>query len=389
METADIVVVGLGAVGSAVAHYLAAGGARVVGIDRYRPPHAHGSSHGATRITRLAIGEGDQYVPIVQRSHVLWRELEAENGETLMVTTGGLVIASASADLHPYHGQAGFFTQTTSAAERFDIAHERLDAAEIRHRFPAFLPSGDERGYLERDAGFLHPERCVAAHLRSAEANGADLRYGTALERIDDVHGGAGAIVSTDSGTIVAAHVVLATGAWLPDMLPATDAARFAVQRQVLHWFATDQPGLYDPARCPVFIWMHGRHGEAFYGFPMADSHGGVKVATEQSEHGTTADTIERAVSDTETELTYDIHVRGRLRGLLPRSVHDATCLYTSTSDGRFVIGRHPRHAEVTVVSACSGHGFKHSAAVGEAVADGLLGRGPRVDLSSFATLGQ
>ncbi len=172
-------------------------------------------------------------------------------------------------------------------------------------------------------------------------------------------------------------------------MLPGADATRLAVQRQVLHWFATDRPELYDPARCPVFIWMHGDEGEAFYGFPKADRHEGVKVATEQTGHTTTAETVERMVSEAETALTYDVHVRGRLRGLLPRSAHDATCLYTSTPDGRFVIGRHPRHACVTVVSACSGHGFKHSAAIGEAIADGLLSRSPRVDLSSFATLGR
>jgi sarcosine oxidase len=141
------------------------------------------------------------------------------------------------------------------------------------------------------------------------------------------------------------------------------------------------------PGRCPVFIWMHGEDGAAFYGFPKADGYDGVKTATEQAEHATTPDTVDRVVTKEETALTYERHIRGRLRGVTPRSVHDATCLYTSTSDGRFVIDRHPEHRAVTIVSACSGHGFKHSAAIGEAVADGVLGRVPRVDLSPFATL--
>ena len=384
---ADVAVVGLGAVGSAVAHHLAAAGARVVGIDRFRPPHEHGSSHGATRITRLAIGEGDDYVPIVQRSHALWRALEAETGETLMITTGGLVIASAASDRRPYHGQAGFFEQTVGAAERFGIAHARLDAAEIRHRFPAFTPKDDERGYWERDAGILIPERCVAAQLQLATRNGAVLRYGTAMQRIESASGGSAVTVLTDAGPIAAAHVVVASGAWLPRMLPPAQRARFAVRRQVLHWFATDRSDLYSPDCCPVFIWMHGEDGAAFYGFPKVDGHDGVKLATEQAEHATTPESVDRGVTTEETALTYETHVRGRLRDVLPRSVHDATCLYTSTADGRFVIDRFPGFAGVTVVSACSGHGFKHSAAVGEAVAQGVLGRAQSVDLTAFATL--
>ncbi len=387
VANADVVVVGLGAVGSAVAHHLAAGGARVLGLDRFHPPHTHGSSHGATRITRLAIGEGAEYVPIVQRSHVLWRELEAETGETLMTTTGGLVIASAASALRPYHGQAGFFAQTVGAAERFGIVHELLDAAEIRHRFPAFRPADDERGYWEREAGILAPERCVAAQLQAAAARGAELRYGVRVDGF--AQSAAGVMLSTDAGPIAAAQVVVATGAWLPDMLPPAPRARFAVQRQVLHWFAVEDATLFEPGRCPVFIWMHGDDGAAFYGFPKADAYDGVKVATEQTEHATTAAAIERTVTAEETALTFETHVRDRLRGILPRSVHDATCLYTTTADARFVIDRHPELDRVTMVSACSGHGFKHSAAVGEAVADGLLGRAPRIDLTPFATLSQ
>ena len=386
---ADVAVVGLGAVGSAVARHLAEGGARVIGVDRFRPPHEHGSSHGATRITRLAIGEGDDYVPIAQRAHVLWRELEARTGESLMATTGGLVIASAASDARPYHGQAGFFEQTVGAAERFGIAHERLDAAEIRRRFPAFVAADDERGYWERDAGILFPERCVAMQLQEAAAHGAELRYGVAVHHILEPRGAGGATLVTDQGAIAAAHVVVATGAWLPAMLPPAERARFAVQRQVLHWFATDALALYERRRCPVFIWMHGTEGASFYGFPTGDAYEGVKVATEQAEHATTPAAVQRAVTAEETALTFETHVRGRLRGVLARSVHDATCLYTSTADGRFVIDRHPELANVTVVSACSGHGFKHSAAVGEAVAEGLLGRPPRVDLSTFATVGR
>ena len=382
---ADVVVVGLGVAGSAVLRHLARSGASAIGIDRFRPPHDRGSSHGASRITRLAIGEGHEYVPLVQRSHLLWRELEQETGAELMQTTGGLVIATPDSHGASFHGRPGFFERTVAAAERFGIAHERLDADEIARRWPAVQPRGDERGYFEPEAGILRPEACVHAQLDAAARDGAVLRVGETVLRIEAADAGGSPGVVTDRAIVSAGHVVIAAGAWLPTLLAPRDAAPFAVRRQVMHWFRTDAPQLYAPDRLPVFIWMHGADGEAFYGMPMADGHAGVKVATEQAEATTTAETVDRAVSAAETAATFRAHVHGRLRGLQPTTVHDATCLYTSLPEGRFLVDRHPELQGVTVVSACSGHGFKHAAAIGEAVADTLLGRAPHVDLGAFS----
>ena len=251
-RAADVVVVGLGVAGSAVLRHLARQGASVVGIDRLRPPHDRGSSHGQSRITRLAIGEGHEYVPLVQRSHALWRELEAETGAALMLTTGGLVIATPEAHAAHFHGRPGFFERTVGAAERFGIAHERLDAAEIARRWPALQPRGDERGYFEPEAGLLRPEACVQAQLDAATRDGATLRLDETVRRID-VAGGA-PIVVTDRGRVAAGHVVVAAGAWLPTLLPLSEATPFEVRRQVLHWFRTDTPPLQAPDRMPVFI---------------------------------------------------------------------------------------------------------------------------------------
>jgi sarcosine oxidase len=377
----DVVVVGLGAVGSAVVRQLAHLGAAVTGIDRFHPPHDRGSSHGATRITRLAIGEGAEYVPLVQRSHELWRALEAQTGASLMRTTGLLLLSTPGADAGPFHGRAGFFERTVSVAERFGIAHERLTADDVARRWPAFAPR-DELGYHEPDAGILHPEDCVRAQLEVAARDGAVLRFDEPVRRVHGI--GGRPVVETDRGTIAAAHVVLAAGAWLPVFLPSPDAAGCAVQRQVMHWFASDTPALHAPERMPPFVWMHGADGAAFYGFPMVDAHAGVKLATEQSERTTDPDRVERDVSAGESAAMFEAHVRGRLRGVRPTAVHAATCLYTSRAEGRFLVDRHPALEHVTVVSACSGHGFKHSAAIGEALADALLGATPRVDLAPF-----
>ena len=314
---------------------------------------------------------------------MLWRELEAETGAQLMQTTGGLVIAAPESAAASFHGRRGFFERTVDAAERFGIAHRRLDATEIAHRWPALRPRGDERGYLEPEAGILRPEACVEAQLDAAVRDGAVLLLDEAVRRIDG--GGGRPAVVTDRTALAAAHVVVAAGPWLPALLPPAEAAHFTVQRQVLHWFHTDAPELYAPGRLPVFIWMHGTRGEAFYGFPMADAYAGVKVATEQAATTTTPDAVERRVSPAETAAMFDTHIRGRMQGLRPTTVHDATCLYTSLPEGRFVVDRHPTLDDVSVVSACSGHGFKHSAAIGEAVADTVLGRAPRIDLAAFS----
>jgi sarcosine oxidase len=160
------------------------------------------------------------------------------------------------------------------------------------------------------------------------------------------------------------------------------------VLRQTLHWFATDRPEHFAPERCPTFIWLHGATIEdSFYGFPMADGVNGVKVATEQMREACDPDAVDRAVTSALIEAMHREHLAGRLPSVHPRSVDTATCLYTMAGDGQFVVDRHPVIEHVTVVSACSGHGFKHSAALGEAVAAQALGLAPTQDLRPFATL--
>jgi sarcosine oxidase len=388
VATPDAIVVGLGAVGSAVCRFLAEGGARVVGIDRFSPPHDQGSSHGLTRITRLAVGEGATFVPLVMRSHALWPALEAASGETLYRRTGGLVLGSAEADVATYHGQPGFLAQTIALAERFGIAHERLDAAAIRARFPAFLAADDEHGYFEPDAGVLFPERIVAAQLAQARRHGATLRLDERVLSIVPSAGGDGGDVVTDRGRLSAARVVVSAGAWVPALAGAALAGtRLRVLRQVLWWFDVDDPALYAPERCPVFIWMHGRSGEraSMYGFPMVDGVAGPKIASEQDTVESDPERVERQVDEADARAIFEEHARGRLRGVTARVLRTATCLYTSSPDASFLVRRHPDSDAVTFVSACSGHGFKHSAALGEALAAQVLGRVPPVSLDAFS----
>jgi sarcosine oxidase len=375
----DVIVVGLGAAGSATLRALAKSGASVLGIDRLDPPHALGSSHGDSRITRLAVGEGAQYGPLVARSHEIWRELEAETGEELLVPCGGLILGVA--DATGQHNVDDFVGSTIAYAQRDGVAHEVLDTTAMAQRFPA-LSLSTETGYFEPTAGYVNPEACVRAQLTSARRHGATVLTNETVYRWSTLGGPA---VETNEGRYTAGAIVLAAGPWMPDLVEWF-APAFAVYRQVQYWFEIER-GYDDLAALPVYIWMYGTiPGQFLYGFPAIDGpRGGVKIATEEYVGTVTPDDVKRTVSESDATSMFDSCVRGRFPGLSSRVVRSATCLYTVTPDFHFLVDEHPGVEGVLVVSACSGHGFKHSAAVGESVAQWALGRRPQCDLSSFS----
>ncbi len=251
MDSYECVVLGLGAMGSAALWQLAKRGRHVLGIDRYSPPHAHGSSHGETRITRLAIGEGPHYSPLAMRSHQIWRELEAATGATLLTTNGALIISSPArtAKLHV----EDFFANTLAAARRYAIPHEILSTAEIRRRYPQFRVRDGELGYYEPGAGFLRPEPCIAAQLQLARNLGAAVRTGESVLRFEA--SGVRVVVHTDQQSVLADKLIICAGAWLPELLGPRYASPFRILRQVLFWFAVDDVRPYLPENCPVYIW--------------------------------------------------------------------------------------------------------------------------------------
>ena len=366
-DTADVVVVGLGAVGSATLYRLAKQGVRAIGIDRFHPPHDQGSTHGESRITRLGVGEGSAYVGLVRRSHEIWRELEQETGEPLMLQTGGLVLGPAGGGAN-HHGQADFVGRSVAVAREMGVPHEVLDSAEIARRYPQMIMQGDEVGYFEPSAGVLSPERCVAVQLRLAAALGATIRTGETVQSVRDAPGGVE--VLTDRGRVTAGRVVLCAGPWLPGLAGAPLVAHAKVYRQTMHWYPVADQAAYAPGRFPVFIWIHGDGAEDyFYGFPVLPGATTAKIATERFTAAIDPDQVERHVSDAESDAVYHRHIAGRLRGIGSAAARTGTCFYTQTPDCGFVVDVLPGTANVLVVSACSGHGFKHSAGLGEAVA--------------------
>jgi sarcosine oxidase len=377
-HSADVVVVGLGAMGSAALYQLAGRGVRAVGIDQFEPPHDRGSSHGESRITRQAIGEGDAYVPFALRSHEIWRELEAETGRSLFAAVGGLILGRASGAA--IHGQTDFAGSTIGAARRFGIAHEVLSPDEVGRRFPQLTLVGDETCYYEPGAGFLRPEACIATQLDQARRRGAGVHPGQTVRSI--TADAQGATVVTDSATYSAGHVIVTAGAWTPQLLGDVYRKVLRVCQQTMYWFAPEDGNDFAPGRFPIFIWRHGpAEDDHFYGFPVVGD--GVKVATEQFAVTTTPDAA-RSASPSAEEM-HRTHVRQRLAGVSDRCVRSVTCLYTVTPDFGFIIDRHPDWERVLVASPCSGHGFKHSAAIGAALAEQTIDGRSRIDLTPFS----
>jgi sarcosine oxidase len=384
-HTADILVVGLGAVGSAALYQASKLGARSIGIDRFAPPHDQGSSHGDTRITRQAIGEGKVFVPLVLRSNQIWEELEAETGHRLMIRNGCLVLASRNTP-GSHHGSSSFVQDTIDAAQDFGIAHEVLQAGEIAKRFPQLRLRADELGYFEPGAGFLRPEACIEVQLNLARKFGAEICTDEVVLDIT-LASDKSVEVRTSKGNHSAAKVIMTAGSWIPKLLGPDYARYFKVYRQMLCWFrVAKHQERFTPERFPVFIWITGnRLRDMMYGFPEVDGNGGVKIATEQYEATVDPDAVPRDVSDSDIAALYDEYIAPRFPDVSGECLRATTCLYTVTPDAKFIIDRFFDYHNVVFASACSGHGFKHSAGLGEALVQQVLGQAARVDLSPFS----
>ncbi len=376
----DVAVVGLGAMGAATLYQLAKRGAQVIGIDRHVPPHAFGSSHGESRVTRQAVGEGVSYVPLVLRTHEIWRELERETGRPIFEACGMLILRRQGHAC--VHGQADFLGATARLANAHGIAHELLDANAIARRFSHFSGLDDTVGYYEPGGGYVVPEAAVAAQLQRAGGLGATLRTATAVTGIAAV--GDGVEVSSPSGTVRARHAVVAAGGWIGSLLGPPFGRLLRVQRQVFHWY--DVGDAYGSGEGhPVFIWLHGGDDTGhFYGFPPMPGTRQIKLATEHDGQIPSIEEVARTVGPGEGATLYEHHVDGRIRGVTPVPARSQVCFYTVTPDHGFIIDRHPVSERITVISACSGHGFKHSAAIGEAVAEQIAEGRSHVDLGPF-----
>jgi sarcosine oxidase len=359
------VVVGLGGIGSAAAYHLASRGETVLGLDPRAPGHRAGSSHGRTRLVRQAYFEDPRYVPLAARAWRLWHELAATSGERLLTPTGVVTLARC--------GDADRLVPSVlAAADQHGLAVERLDAGEIRNRFPAVHVEDDWEGAFERDAGFVDPEATVRVHQRLAAAAGADLR----AEAVVGLEVGSEPVVTTAEARYHPRAVVVTAGPWAPELLAAAGLPIAARRKVVAHFTPLDLPSVSAPA-LPGFVLT--RAGGTFYGFPSLPGQG-VKIGRHDGGDTTTPDSVDRRVRPEEIE-----ELRAVLADVLPAAAGallDAyTCLYTMSSDGHFLVGALPDAPGCFIATGCSGHAFKFVPVLGEVLADLATGRAPQVDI--------
>lgn len=377
----DVVVIGLGGLGSSVLWQLSQAGIRVLGIDQFDPPHEMGSSHGETRITRLAVGEGEAFLPLVARSHQIWQEIERLTGLSLFTPCGALLFESG---LEPWakHGAANFFDKTVSYAQQSGIPFKLMDYAEVNSRYPYFNLKGTDRAYFEPGAGFLRPELAIKAQLQLARQNGAEIVARTKVREIIPISGGGVKIVH-DFGSVETDQAVVSAGAWVKDFLPPAYKSHFSICRQLLHWIPIKQ-GTYRLGKTPVYMWGYGKQAEDFvYGFPSLDGHC-VKMASESfvpSEH---PNAIDRSISRKEQDDFFEEKVGDRFLFLKRDGMVSKVCLYTVTSNANFIVGHLPGFKNIYVASACSGHGFKHTPGLAEAIAAEIVGKEQQISLNPF-----
>jgi sarcosine oxidase len=376
----DVIVVGLGAMGSATTYQLAKRGVDVLGIDQFSPPHIHGSTHGETRVTRQGIFEFSYLVPYALRSHEIWREVEAVTGADLLNQCGLLLLQEP--DGKSSHGADDIVKKTAESAQKYGVDHELLSDVELKKKYPQLNIRNETKGYYERGGGFVRPEACVKAQLQLAEQLGATLQTGTQVSgwsaNENSVH------VDTDKGQFDSQQLIITAGPWIGEVVPQlVNAAQ--VYRQTLVWYELESgyETAYAPENFPVYIW--GATDFSFYGFPaLGSSQDGMKFASERYDSTTTPDTIDRNISEKETQAIYESVAKRRFEGVKNTVARATTCMYTVLPEWNFVIDNHPDFDNVIIASPCSGHGFKHSAAIGETLAELAITGESTLDVSPF-----
>ncbi len=374
----DLIIVGCGAMGAATLYQAAKKGAKVLGIDQFDPPHALGSTHGETRITRLAVGEGPEYFPLVKRSHEIWEEITAQTGTQLLYLSGLLTIAPKDGTGAGHFGD--FVSLSAKVAAQYGLDVTRMTAAEVREKFPLINPTEADNALLDPNGGVVAVDHAVAAQLQLATQLGADLLRNTAVTSIE------GNTVNVAGQSFTADKIVNTTGAWVKSWLPKSQADYFRVTRQTIYWFAADDLAAFMPDVFPGILWP-GYHEDDYLGaFPvLPGGTPGFKVLTERREFAYDPDTVPREVPQSEIDDFVNVVMKDRILGLnLTKCLKAKVCLYTDTPDEHFIIDWHPENKNMLVVSPCSGHGFKHSAAIGESIAQWMLDGKSKIDLSAF-----
>ena len=367
----DVAVIGLGAMGSAALYQLARRGKRVIGIERATPGHEGGSSHGESRIIRMAYFEHPSYVPLVRRAYEGWRDLERASGRQILTTTGILEAGTPG---------AAIVEGSLASSLLHGIPHQRLSARQISSRFPAFTLPDAWDGVFQPDAGILRPELAIELMVAMAADLGAVVLANTCVRSLEPK--GQGVRLITEDGQVIeAAAAIVAAGPWIAELAPQLKP-HLTLTRQVMAWFDPVLPELTRPGRFPVFLLQ--TETDAIYGMP--DFAGtGVKAASHLP--GRELPSADHGQQDSEPADV--LPVREALERYIPAAagpvIRTRSCIYTHSPDEDFIVDQLPGHPNIVVVSACSGHGFKFASVLGEALADLATTGSTNLDIARFS----
>ena len=338
--------------GSAACMHLARRGTKVLGLEQFDIPHALGSSHGYSRMIRLAYYEHPDYVPLLRRAYELWDELEKASGQKLLHLTGGIYMG-------PPQGEV--VSGALKAARLHGLAHEVMDRSAIAGKFPQFALPENFVGVWEPQAGFLLPEKVISVHCEQALRAGAELH---GREKVLEWRDG---WVKSDKGEYRTKKIIFCGGAWSGKLLKDL-GVELVVTRQPLGWVWPRRPELFELGKMPVWG-IEAPDGSLSYGFPMMPDNPGLKIARHGRGRPTDADLISReatAADEAEIQAVVDRHLPdGRGPTLAIR-----ICMYTNSPDSHFIIDRLPGHENVTIACGFSGHGFKFASVIGQVLAD-------------------
>lgn len=364
----DVIVVGVGGMGSAALWQLAQRGKRVLGLERFDIPHANGSSHGVTRIIRLPYHESPAYVPLLRRAYELWRDLEKASGSELLVLTGSLDASRETES--PFQG-------ALQSATLHGIEHQVLSGREVNARFPGYRLPGDFAALYQPQGGFIASERAIVSHVNAAQERGAEIHAREPVLQWQAKPGGEGVVVITDHGRYEAASLILASGAWMGELVPALKNKALP-ERQVLAWLQPQQPELFTPDRFPVFNIQvdEGR----YYGLPVYEVPGFKFGRYHHLGESGPVDTIRREPDSRDETLLRSFAEKYFPLGSGP-AMALRSCFFTNTRDEHFIVDFHPQHPQVILASPCSGHGYKFCSVMGEILADLALARRTRHDI--------
>lgn len=358
----DVIVLGVGSMGSSACYHLAKAGVKVLGLEQSTIVHQQGSHHGQSRIIRKAYFEHPDYVPLLKRSYQLWKELSEVSGEMLYTQTGLL-----------YAGRpdGGLMKGIHDSAERHHISIQSGSPRKLGSAYPVLnLPDHFEI-ILEREAGFLSPEKCIRAYASQAEKRGATIK--TNEKVLGWKTSGTGIEVSTAHGIYHAEKLVITGGPWSSQLLPGMDK-HLKVTRQTVFWIDVKNPELFALNKFPCWLAEHEDTGEFFYGFPILPEKiygapSGLKFAQHNPGQTVNPDAVNRNISDIEKESLRSI-VEKFFPGQFSGIRHAHVCLYTYSPDEHFIIDALPDNPRVVYAAGFSGHGFKFSSVVGEVLTD-------------------